>query len=112
MYLAFQEEQAEKIRKCGLSVIEFKNCIRKRIDILTYRLLKVVEKMNRAMDFLSENLKELIDSVRFVIEDICDKYDYQTSRRYKFVKILDKLGYDKRKMWVATRHTWLARSDC
>lgn len=64
------------------------------------------------MDFLSETLKELIDSVRFVIEDICDKHDYQTSRRYKFVKILDKHGYDKRKMWVATRHTWLARSDC
>lgn len=112
MYLAFQEEQAEKIRKCGLSVIEFKNCIRKGIGILTYRLLKVAEEINRAMDFLSEKLKELIGSVRFVIEDICDKYDYQTSRRYKFVKILDKLGYDKRKMWVATRHMWLARSNC
>lgn len=112
MYLAFQEEQAEKIRKCGLSVIEFKNCIRNGIGVLTYRLLKVVEEVNRAMDFLSETLKELIDSVRFVIEDICDKHDYQTSRRYKFVKVLDKLGYDKRKMWVATRHTWLARSDC
>ena len=112
MYLAFQEEQAEKIRKCVLSVIEFKNCIRKGIGILTYRLLKVAEEINRAMDFLSEKLKELIGSVRFVIEDICDKYDYQTSRRYKFVKILDKLGYDKRKMWVATRHMWLARSNC
>lgn len=112
MYMAFTEEYGRKIRKTGFTVIEFKNCIRKGISLLNYQLLKVAEVASKVMDFLSKKLKELIDSVRLVIEDICDKHDYQTSRRYKFVKILDKLGYDKRKMWVATHHTWLARSNC
>lgn len=112
MYMAFTEEYGRQIRKTGFTVIEFKNCIRKGISLFNYQLLKVAEVANKAMDFLSEKLNDFIDSVRLVIEDIRDKYGYQTSCRYKLVKYLNKLGYDKYKMWVATRHTWLARSNC
>lgn len=31
MYIAFTEEQAQEIRRIGISVIEFKNCIKKGI---------------------------------------------------------------------------------
>lgn len=112
MYMALNEEQAQEIRKMGISVIEFKNCIRKCISIFTYRSLKVLETARRAIEFLAERLSDFVDEVKLCIETIRDAYNYPVSRRYKFVKYLNKLGYDKRKMWVATRHTWLARSNC
>lgn len=33
MYMAFTEEQAMQIRKTGLSVVQFKYCIRNQIEI-------------------------------------------------------------------------------
>lgn len=75
-------------------------------------LVKAVEVVRDAFRTLSERISELIDKVEFLLNDIRDHYGYPTSRRYKLVKYLSKLGYNKYAMWVATQHTHLARSNC
>lgn len=112
MYMAFTEEQAVQIRKTGLSVVQYKYCIRNQIDIWWYKLKKIVDIVKNAFNSAFEVINDFVDDIRFILEDISDKCEYPTTRRYRLVKHLSKLGYDKRKMWVATRHTWLARSNC
>lgn len=75
-------------------------------------LVKAVEVVRDAFHTLSERISELIDEVKFLLNDISDHYGYPTSRSYKIVKYLSKLGHDKHAMWVVTRHTRLARSNC
>lgn len=69
MYMALTEEQAWEIRKLGITVIEWKWCVKENVNVFIYI-------------------------------------------RYKFVKILGAMGYDKQRVWTLTRHTWLARSNC
>lgn len=112
MYMVFTEEQAVRIRKSGLSVVQFKYCVRNKIDVWWYKLKKIVDAAKKALNSAFEVINDFVDNIKFVLEDILDKYGYPTTRRYRLVKNLSKLGYDKRRMWIATRHTWLARSDC
>ena len=113
MHMAFTEEQAVQIRKrTGLSVVQFKYCIKNQIDIWWYKLKKIVDIVKKSLDSAFKVINDLVDAVKLSIEDIRDEYGYPTTRRFRFVKNLSKLGYDKRKMWAATRHTWLARSNC
>lgn len=112
MHMAFTEEQAIQIRKTGLSVVQFKYCMRNLIDIWWYKLKKIVNVVKKALDSAFVVINDFVDNIRFVLEDISDKCKFPTTRRYRFVKNLCKLGYDKREIWVATRHTWLARSNC
>lgn len=110
--MTFTEEQAMQIRKTGLSVVQYKYCIRNQIDIWWYKLKKIVDVVKKALDSAFRVINDFLDDIRFSLECISDKCKYPTTRRYRFVKNLSKLGYDKRKMWVATRYTWLARSNC
>lgn len=113
MYMAFTEEQAVQIRKkTGLSVVQFKYCIRNKIDIWFYRLKKIVDAVEKTLDSAFGVINDFVYNIRFVLEDISDKCKFPTTCRYRFVKNLSKLGYDKRNMWVLTRRTWLARSNC
>lgn len=112
MYMTLTEEQAVQIRKRGLTVIEFKNCMRKGINVGWYLLNKFVRVVCEAYKKIVDKISDLVDTVNFFIEDIKDLSGFPTARRYKVVKFLSKLGYDKRKMWRATRHTFLARSNC
>lgn len=112
MYIALSEEQAQEIIKLGISVIEWKNCIRKNINIAVYVIEKVAEKIVDAWNMVTEAVKKAFDLASLVIEEIKDRLDYPTSRRYKFVKILGAMGYDRQRVWTLTRHTWLARSNC
>ena len=113
MYMAFTEEQAIQIRKkTGLSVVQFKYCIRNQIDIWWFKLKKIVDAVKKTLDSVFGVINDFVDNTRFILEDIRDKCEYPTTRRYRFVKNLSKLGYDKRNMWVLTRSTWLARSNC
>lgn len=73
---------------------------------------KIVDIVKKSLDSVFQVINDFVDNIRFILEDISDKCGYPTTRRFRFVKNLSKLGYDKRKMWVATRHTWLARSNC
>lgn len=45
MYMAFTENDASKIRKCGMSVIEFKRLVRNMIKSLTPVISDSVNKM-------------------------------------------------------------------
>lgn len=112
MYMAFTEEQAMQIRKSGLSVVQFKYCIRNQIDIWFYKLKKIVDAVEKTLDSAFGVINDFVDNIRFILEDISDKRKFPTTRRYRLVKNLSKLGYDKRNMWVLTRRTWLARSNC
>lgn len=117
MYIIFTEEQGENIRdKYGMSVIEYKYYIKKGCDLnlarLAYNVAQVLEILIDTGKKITQALYDFADDLKMTIEDIRYIYGARTSRRYKFVKFLSKLGYDKRSMWVATRHTWLARSDC
>lgn len=112
MYMAFTEEQAMQIRKTGLSVVQFKYCIRNQIEIWRYNLKKIVDIVKKALYSAFEVINDFVDDLRFLLEDIRNEYGYHTTRRYRLVKNLNKLGYDKHKMWFDTRRTWLARSNC
>lgn len=112
MYMALTEEQALQIRKLGLSVIEYKYCMRNKIDVWWSELKKIVDVAKKALDSAFKAINDFVDDIRFALEYTRDKYGCPTTRRYQLVKNLNKLGYDKRKMWIAPRHTWLARSNC
>lgn len=110
MYIALTEDRAKEIRKLGISVIEWKNCVRKSVNVVVYIFNKVVEKATQAWKVITDAIDDIIESL--VIEEIKEKFHYPVSRRYKFVKILGAMGYDKQRVWTLTRHTWLARSNC
>ena len=110
MYIAMTEEQGKEIRKLGISVIEWKNCMRKSVNVVVYILNKDAEKAAQAWKVITDAIDDIIELL--VIEEIKEKFHYPVSRRYKFVKILGAMGYDKQRVWTLTRHTWLARSNC
>lgn len=112
MYIALTERDAAKIRAMGISVIEWKNCIRKSVNIAVYAIEKVAEKIVDMCNIMIEAAEKAFNLVSLVIEEIKDRLDYSTSRRYKFVKFLGAMGYDKQRVWTLTRHPWFARSNC
>ena len=112
MYMALTENQAKEIRKLGISVIEWKNCVRKSVNVFVYIINKAADKATQAWKVITDVIDDFIDKVALVIEEIKEKFHYPVSRRYKFVKILGAMGYDKQRVWTMTRHTWFARSNC
>nr|DAF09738.1 MAG TPA: DNA-binding protein [Caudoviricetes sp.]DAK19655.1 MAG TPA: DNA binding protein [Caudoviricetes sp.] len=112
MYMALTEEQARGIRKLGITVIEWKRCIKKSVNVFTYIMNKVVEKATQAWNAIKNAIEELTDGLSLAVEEIKERFQVPVSRRYKFVKILGAMGYDKQRVWALTRHTWLARSNC
>lgn len=112
MYMALTEDQAKEIRKLGISVIEWKNCMRKSVNVIAYIFNKVAEKAAQVWKAITDVIDDFIDMATLVIDEIREKFHYPASRRYKFVKILGAMGYDKHRVWAMTRHTWFARSNC
>ena len=112
MYIALTEDRAKEIRKLGISVIEWKNCVRKSVNVFAYVINKAAEKAAQALKIITDAIENVIDTVALVIDEIKEKFHCPASRRYKFVKILGVMGYDKQRVWTLTRHTWLARSNC
>lgn len=92
------------IQGMGYHVIQFKKII--------YRLLPCINKMVEAGKRMVEVISDIADEIRFRLEEIKEACNIKTTTRYRIVKLFSKLGYDKRKMWVSTRRTWLARSNC
>ena len=112
MVIALTEEQARGIRKLGITVIEWKRCIKKSVNVFTYITSKVIEKATQAWNVITNAIEEFVDTLRLGIEEIKERYCLPVSQRYKFVKILGAMGYDKQRVWTLTRHTRLARSNC
>lgn len=112
MYIALTEVRAKEIRKLGISVIEWKNCVRKSVNVAVYIINKTADKIAQAWKVITDAIDDIIDTASLVIEEIKEKFHYPVSRRYRFVKVLGAMGYDKQRVWTQTRHTWLARSNC
>ena len=112
MYMALTEEQAKKIRGLRISVIEWKRCIRNNVNVGIYAINKAAEKAAQAWKKILDVINDFVDMAKLVIEEIKEKFHFPVSRRYKFVKILGAMGYDKQRVWTLTRHTRLARSNC
>ena len=112
MYMALTEEQAKEIRKLGISVIEWKRCMRNNVNVAIYAINKAKEKIAQVWKKIVDALDYFIDKVALIVEEINDRFHLPTSRRYKFVKIINAMGYDKHRVWAMTRHTWFARSNC
>lgn len=118
-YISFTEEQAKEIRSLGISVVEFKLCIRDGIPVQRYIVEKNIEKIKEAAYIAGQAVRKFVElfnealyEVKFIFETVKEAYGYKTSRRYKFVKFVSKIGYNRKYIWIATRHTWLARSNC
>lgn len=112
MYMALTEEQAKEIRKLGISVIVWKNCVRKSVNVFMYIINKAAEKSSTGVEGITDAVDNFIDTVALVVDEIKEKFHCPVSRRYRFVKIIGAMGYDKQRVWTLTRHTWLARSNC
>ena len=65
MYMALTEEQAKEIRKLGISVIEWKNCVRKSVNVFAYVINKAAEKAAQAWKVITD----AIDNVKIYIHD-------------------------------------------
>lgn len=114
MYLAFTEEQAITIRKTGLSVAQYKLCVKKGVPPVVYALRTACKKIEEAFDMTYSRAQELIDDVKFFIEEVFDNLNLETSTRYKLVKFYSKCRkVDRFQFWKRTRVvTRLARSNC
>ena len=112
MYMALTEEQAKEIQKLGISVIEWKNCVRKSVNVFVYIINKDIEKAEQVLKNIVDIIDDFVDMASLGIEEIKERFHCPVSHRYKFVKILGAMGYDKQRVWTQTRHTWLARSNC
>lgn len=55
MYMALTEEQAKKIRGLGISVIEWKRCIRNNVNVGIYAINKAAEKAAQAWKKTKKN---------------------------------------------------------
>lgn len=104
MYMALTEKDKEIIQEKGYQVIQFKRIVYKLVPYIN----EVIEMGKRMMELISD----LGDQMRLTLEEIRDSLNLKTSTRYRIVKYFSKVGYDKRRLWVSTRRTWLARSNC
>lgn len=112
MYIALTEVRAKEIRKLGISVIEWKNCVRKSVNVAVYIINKTADKIAQAWKIITDAIDDFVDIAALVVEEMREKLHCPVSRRYKFVKILGNMRYNKQRVWTLTRHTWLARSNC
>lgn len=111
MYLAFTEEQAKEIRKQGISVIEYKMCIKKHLDVSMYII-------NRAFKRLSKALCEIAEAAKKVSETFSDVsvhafFNNNGNPVYKPPKLVCKcdIDYLKNKP-VPSINIRLPRSNC
>lgn len=81
------------------------------MDVVIYVINKTFNAVQDVLEIMSNLIVETVDSIDLFLNEFFDECGAQTSRRYRFVKILGNMGYDKQRVWRATRHTWFARSN-
>ena len=94
MVIALTEEQAQEIRKSGMSVIQFKNVARKIHHFFRYTFPELIDTVIKAIEVVTKTVTVVLDvsdDIRLALQTIREKYSYPISRRYKFVKCLEKL---------------------
>ena len=82
MYIALTEDQAKEIRKLGISVIEWKNCVRKSLNVFVYIINKACEKAEQALKKIVDIIDDFVDMVSLAIEENKEIFYYPVSRRY------------------------------
>lgn len=114
MYIAFTEEQAVAIRKTRVSVVEYKLCLKKGINIVSHALLDVCAKIEELFQFLFDSVRDFVDDIRFITEEVFDNMGCRTSTRYQMVKFFSKCGkIDRHHLWRVSRDPIrFARSNC
>ncbi len=118
MVISFEEKDRAVIESKGITIIEFKRGLynlKKGIDETLKTLKDMNDKIQKVWNVCVEKLLEAVDSIRLVFEQISEAYHYQTSRRYRIVKVFSKCtGLDMRVWWNFTFkiRRWLARSRC
>lgn len=112
MYIALTEEQAAQIRSSGIQVIQFKKMVKNVNHFFMYTIPELIRMCIKAIKSFCDLCNQVIDDIRLAINSIRNSCGCKTTGRYAFVKAMSNLGYDKRDIWRATRHTWLARSNC
>lgn len=111
MYLAFTEEQAIEIRKLGISVIEYKMCIKKHLDVSMYILDRALKRVSKAICVLAEVAKNVSESFAYVFTD--SFFDDSKKPVYKPPKFVCKCDIDYLKNKTVPKiNIKLPRSNC
>ena len=113
MYLAFTEEQAIEIRKLGVSVIEYKYCLKKHLDVSMYTVNKAMKRVQKAICILAETAQRVCSALSEIITD--NYYDYTEPKPpvYSFPKLVCKCDIDYMKNKTTPKiKTKLPRSNC
>lgn len=116
MVISFEEKDRAVIESKGITIIEFKRDlykIKKGIEYAWEVLKEIGDRIKKAWNVVCDAFHEVMDSIELVGQVVREVHDCPTSFRYKVVKILSKCtGIEMWKLWKASRHTWLARSNC
>lgn len=93
LYIAFTEKQAVEIRKTGLSVIEYKYCLKKHISTSAYAIDKIMRQLSKAANVMSEVAKKFSDEITKLI--ITSNYAaYKKEHKHEFSKTDGKCNID------------------
>lgn len=115
MVYAFTEAEKKKIEKTGIMVIQFK-CELKMVEKCAEVCRKAIRLFNDAVNKICElvdKFRQLLDDVRYAIEELVFRARGRNSSRYKMVRIISKCtGIERHCVWKMTRPVYLARSRC
>lgn len=105
MVICLDESSRQSIEANGMTIIECKRKLYDIADEITGTIADLTEK-------IFDIIRNIVDTFKFFFEEVKEKFKVKTSFRYKFVKIVSKCtGIDVYKLWVMTRHTYLARCN-
>lgn len=112
MVFAFSEEEKKQIESCGCFVVEFKMVL-KRVKKAYENILECIEQIKKAAYKVGKIVRNFLDDLSFVIENINHNLNMKTSFRYKMVYVISKCtGIERKCVWKMIRPAYLARSRC
>lgn len=111
MYLAFTEEQAKEIRKQGISVIEYKMCVKKHLDVSMYIINLALKRVSKAICELSEVAKKVCDSFADVFADAFFDDGGKPTNKFRIFVCKCDINYLKNKP-VQNINIKLPRNNC
>lgn len=118
MVISFEEKDRQTIESKGITIIEFKCMIYKANKAVVKScqvLQEIVSKLAKSLDAVIEWFLEIADSVKLIVEQVCEAWNYPTSHRYRMVKVFSKctgtnIFFAWKITWKIKR--WIARGYC
>lgn len=74
MYRVLNEQQAREIRKCGLSVVEWKWCICNNVNVAAYVINKLAKTTAQGWKEVLDNVTDFVGMAAFAIKEICKDF--------------------------------------